>query len=343
MCISRRIIFTALAVVVSIGLISANEVILPKWFSKIPKNEYVGISEPNGTEEQAIMMACFQYLFANQSQVEYSSTCESKVVVDSALYIQSNDTCKRQYFLIDSVNYDILEMQHLASSEYICRIAQGKTHRAVIKMIIEENVTGATQDSVVSEKKEMVTCISSNLGECTLLFTSQSVNNQCQRGLWDWYYITPQNDTSEYMLDIPATQYTINNRQTNQPDFIGGVGVSPYSICDNMLFCYWRLLTEIFLPMAIERTKEAQDNEKQLEAIYKKPDRYMVSHLISQSVSLRARIKGFEMKSEEGIPGIHYELLKEKPRYNKKPHLNKKQHKELEEKLDKILYDDEQH
>ena len=335
MCTFQRKVFTALAVVVSIGLISANEVILPKWFSKIPRNEYVGISEPNGTEEQAIMMACFQYLFANQSCIEYSSICDGQTMMDSALHIQSDNICQQRYLLIDSVHYDILDEQRLASGEYVCRIAQGKTHSAIIKMLIEEKVTEEIQDSVISEKKEIVATISSNIGTSTLLFTSQSTNNKCQPGLWDWYYITPQNDTSEYQLDIPETQHILNNQQTNHPDFMGGVGDSPYSVCDNLLVCYWRLVNEVFLPMAIERTKEVQDNEKQLEAIYKRPDRYMVSHLISQSVSLRARIKGFRIKSEEGIPGIHYKLLKEK-----KSHLNKKQRKELEGKLDKILFDE---
>ena len=45
MYISQRILFTALAVVIFIGFIRADEVALPKWFTKIPKNEYVGISE----------------------------------------------------------------------------------------------------------------------------------------------------------------------------------------------------------------------------------------------------------------------------------------------------------
>lgn len=332
MCISRKIIFTALAVVVSTGFIKADEVVPPTWFSKIPKNEYVGISEPNGTEEQAVMMACFQYMFANQSQVEYSSTCKSKIVVDSALHILSNDTCLRRYILIDSVHYDILEKQHLASGEYICRIAQGKTHRAVIKMLIEEKVTEETQDTVVSAKKEIVAVISSNIGTSTLLFTSQSTNNKCQPGLWDWYYITPQNDTSEYQLDIPNTQYIMKNQQTNHQDYMGGIGDSPYSICDNLLVCYWRLITEVFLPMTIEKDKKAQDNDKQLEAIYKEPNMYNVTNLFSYTIKLRARIIGFEMNSTEGIPGIHYKLIKEK-----KPQLNRKKNKELMEQLDKIL------
>lgn len=332
MCISRRIIFTALAVVVSIGLISANEVILPKWFSKIPKNEYVGISEPNGTEEQAIMMACFQYLFANQSCIEYSSICDGQTMMDSALHIQSDNICQQRYLLIDSVHYDILDEQRLASGEYVCRIAQGKTHSAIIKMLIEEKVTEEIRDSVISEKKEIVATISSNIGTSTLLFTSQSTNNKCQPGLWDWYYITPQNDTSEYQLDIPETQHILNNQQTNHPDFMGGVGDSPYSVCDNLLVCYWRLVNEVFLPMTIEKYNKAQDNETQFEAIYEEPNIYNVRYLFSYTINLRARILGFEMKSTEGIPGIHYELLKEK-----EPQLNRKNKKELREQLDKIL------
>lgn len=139
----KKIIYILLCSVISLN---AETIQLPTWFTNVADKEYVGISEPNGCENQAIAMAIIQYMFTNRMTGVGENQIRVSLLEDSYA-IRSHET---KSFNI-SVSFDVLDIQRLSSGEYICRITEGNTHTILIE-ISYQNETFTENDSSFESK-----------------------------------------------------------------------------------------------------------------------------------------------------------------------------------------------
>lgn len=140
----KKIIYILLCSVISLN---AETIQLPTWFTNAADKEYVGISEPNGCENQAIAMAIIQYMFTNRvtGVGEYIGLISG--LDDDSYTSRSHET---KSFNV-SVSFDVLDIQRLSSGEYICRITEGNTHTILLE-ISYQNETVTDNNSLFESK-----------------------------------------------------------------------------------------------------------------------------------------------------------------------------------------------
>lgn len=122
----KKIIYILLCSVISLN---AETIQLPTWFTNVADKEYVGISEPNGCENQAIAMAIIQYMFANRM----TGVGENQIRV-SLLEDSYTSHLHKVIFFNVSVPFDVLDIHRLSSGEYVCRITEGNTHTILLEI-----------------------------------------------------------------------------------------------------------------------------------------------------------------------------------------------------------------
>lgn len=125
---------------------------LPQWFVNIPSNAYVGISEPNGCENQAIAMAIIQYMFANKLSGKGSINWMSESSNDSYLL----EIYRSAQFSAD-LSFDVIETKRLASGEYVCCITPGTTHSIQCLVRYQQTVRSENKSDVQNSTFDMQT------------------------------------------------------------------------------------------------------------------------------------------------------------------------------------------
>lgn len=302
----NRVVCIALIGWLSVCTASANKVKLPEWFNQIPENEYVGISEPGGCEEQALMMAFLQYLFANHAYGSLSS-------LSNGYSMQSNDIQESRYneannfVLVDTISYDIVNKKKLSSGEYVCLITSGKTYNSTISIFFEEYTKsvqkmkkGNRNDSIDTDIKVFIT---SNVGEWYILIKSLYVKDSSQI-IWESVFTSQNGNKITYKPITFDTQYVeAVSEKTNQFDNVRGIGLSPYSICDNLLACY-KMLFEKNKIMTFKYFDSLKDDTSQNAVVT--DTNYMGDGVLTRPVVLQTPVCGFAVDLMYNIPGIYY-------------------------------------
>lgn len=130
----------------------ATRIKLPQWFVNIPSNAYVGISEPNGCENQAIAMAIIQYMFANRLSGKGSINWMSESSNDSYLL----KIYRYAQFSAD-LSFNVIETKRLASGEYVCCITPGKDHNIQCLVRYQQMVKSENNSDVQNSTFDMQT------------------------------------------------------------------------------------------------------------------------------------------------------------------------------------------
>lgn len=303
----NRIVCIALIGWLSICTTSANKVQLPEWFTQIPENEYVGVSEPGGCEEQALMMAFLQYLFANHAHGSLSSLIN--VYSSHSNDIQeSRHNEANNFVLVDTISYDIVNKKKLSSGENVCLITSGKTYNSTISIFFEEYTNsvqkmekGNRNDSIDTDVKVFIT---SNIGEWYLLIKSRYVKDSLPQIIWESVFTSQNGNKITYKPITFDTQYVETvSEKINQFDNVRGVGLSPYSLCDNLLACY-KMLYEKNKIMTFKYCESLKGDTSQNAVVADK--NYMRDGVLTRPVVLQTPICGFAVDLMYNIPGIYY-------------------------------------
>lgn len=206
----------------------ATRITLPQWFVNIPYNAYVGISEPNGCENQAIAMAVIQYMFANNLSGNGRVNWMSE---------SSNDSYRLEMYrsaqFVAELSLDVIETKRLASGEYVCCITPGKTHNFQCHIFYQQMAMSENTSNVINST-----------------FKMQSVG-------WEWFISSDiTNDSIQYksVFSDETIQNTFYNTIEKKPHIYEAsqaipsvsqgitLSLTDYSLCRALLNIYSDLL-----------------------------------------------------------------------------------------------------
>ncbi|MBQ0089947.1 MAG: hypothetical protein KBT27_11530 [Prevotellaceae bacterium] len=206
----------------------ATRIKLPQWFVNIPSNAYVGISEPNGCENQAIAMAIIQYMFANNLSGNGRVNWMSKSSNDTYLL----EIYRSAQFSAD-LSFDVTETKRLASGEYVCCITPGTTHSIQCRVRYQQMVKSENNSDVQNFTFNMQSM------EWQWFISSDIINDSIQYGsqfsdatiLKEFYNTT---EKKPYIYEASQASPSISQGIT--------VSLTDHSLCRALLNTYSDLL-----------------------------------------------------------------------------------------------------
>lgn len=244
----------------------AANVKLPQWFTEIPENEYVGISEPGGDENQAITMALLQYMFANHAKgvgSKEEDLTSGSWGVDGAMHELYYFKLHNTWSFTDTISYDVLETKELSTGEIVCRITAGPSQQTPISVSYQDYLDSSHEKNGEDEEKKeeyiIQTVIQSDLGDWVIEVYNRSSSAEDELHSWKSAFRTKDNTAMfSYQPEEYETQY-VERQVTSTGEEAPCLGLSPYSICDNLLAGYKYLLLDVNSALAYDAIKHYYD------------------------------------------------------------------------------------
>ncbi len=146
-----KIIFILCLITIT-STINATEIELPKWFINQEPDTYVGISVPNGSEQDALVGALLQYVLSQKHMCFKIYNNGYGLIQSDYSNLQKITTFSIFDYHIEldtMISYDIAKMKLLPSNEYICQITEGTSIQQKLSLsIISKHISQSVNDTV---------------------------------------------------------------------------------------------------------------------------------------------------------------------------------------------------
>lgn len=251
---------------------------LPDWFCTIEEGTFVGISEPNGTLQDAVFMALMQYFIATDMKAHYLENYISDYHVKSGART-SHDESTSALRITHHIKYSIIRSAITENKEYICQITKGEDYEGDI--IIDGSHKSIYIDSLNTQDFEdeltLKFMYSGNNGK---LYKEVSLSNADKTNIKSHQYRSQSmNDNQEYHhylwtgkdafeYDIPSKlcysveEFTFYMDEQYPIDLDGKT-----SLCEVLVIDYYNLFTnnldknyyiESILDISMEESEESR-------------------------------------------------------------------------------------
>ncbi|MBR1878883.1 MAG: hypothetical protein IJ814_07790 [Paludibacteraceae bacterium] len=125
---------------------------IPKWILNIPSKSYVGVSMPGGDDMDAIGMALFQKILANDEPLWHKAGAKKENFDGGRQGIYNSLQDSAEISFDATISYNIQELSKLSNYETICRISDGHRNRLHIKITYK---TENGRESLATKKEKI--------------------------------------------------------------------------------------------------------------------------------------------------------------------------------------------
>lgn len=125
---------------------------IPEWILNIPSQSYVGVSFPGGDDMDAIGMALFQKILANDELLWYDAILEERNVDGGRQGIYNSLQDSVEISLDATISYNIQELSKLSNYETVCRITDGNRNRLHVKITYKID---DVRESIATKKEKI--------------------------------------------------------------------------------------------------------------------------------------------------------------------------------------------